>query len=352
MTCRAVEKPGTKMRFITSRRESSRTASAVASPRCTATSRTRSSSIPAPSSSTTISTWLPFCSAASRTRPARGFPARARASGGSMAWSIALRMRCISGSERSSTMSLSSSTSPPDTSRSISLPTSRAIFRTIRASLSKTCSSGTIRTSRMPACSSASFRSRPRFAPNSSDDEGGVAALRLQPLREPVERRLHEHELADEVHQPVELADVDAHRLRDRAERGRVVAPAARARARGSRERAGRARRPRPRRAARAAARASSRRRATGWTTAVGPASRCTAPRPSLAGEEELERDRLRVPGVGRGQRRDHLADALQPPGERGELPVERRRGRSSPARGTARPPSPRWRGAGAPRTR
>ena len=82
--------------------------------------------------------------------PASGLPAALRTSGGSMPWSMQLRITCISGSDSSSTMSLSSSVSAPAMLRPISLPASREILRTTRESLSNTCPSGTMRTSRMP----------------------------------------------------------------------------------------------------------------------------------------------------------------------------------------------------------
>ena len=68
----------------------------------------------------------------------------------------------MSGSESSSTISLSSSVSAPEMTNRISLPASREILRTTRESLSNTCPSGTMRTSRMPACSSSSLRPKAR----------------------------------------------------------------------------------------------------------------------------------------------------------------------------------------------
>ncbi len=154
-----VETPGRKIRLKTSRRVSSPACCASTTPRSTAfcTRRLRSSS-PAPSSSTVMTTWLPRCSAEMPMVPTSALPARTRASGRSMPWSMQLRMTCISGSDSSSTISLSSSVSAPEIIRRISFPASREILRTTRDSLSNTWPSGTIRTSRIPLCSSSSRR--------------------------------------------------------------------------------------------------------------------------------------------------------------------------------------------------
>ena len=72
----AVEKPGTKTRLSSSRRESSSLRSRLTSPRETATSRMRTGSMPAPSSTTSRTTWLPRGWARRRSCPRRGFPAR------------------------------------------------------------------------------------------------------------------------------------------------------------------------------------------------------------------------------------------------------------------------------------
>jgi hypothetical protein len=52
-------------------------------------------------------------SAATRTRPAAGFPAATRTAGGSTPWSTALRRRCVSGSPSASRTPRSTAASPP-----------------------------------------------------------------------------------------------------------------------------------------------------------------------------------------------------------------------------------------------
>ena len=86
------------------------------------------------------------------TRPRRAFPARWRSSGGSMPWSRALVVRCISGGARASMTALSISVSAPSVCRSASLPAARAVRATRRPTLRNTCSSGTRRASMTPRC--------------------------------------------------------------------------------------------------------------------------------------------------------------------------------------------------------
>ena len=126
----------------------------------------------------------------------------------------------MSGSLSSSTMSLSISVSAPVTTRFTSLSCSREICRTTRASLSKTCPSGTMRTSRMPLCICARWRSKRAMQARSSIAELARAErAAARALGEARDRGLDDRELADDGHQAVELADVDADRLADRAER-------------------------------------------------------------------------------------------------------------------------------------
>ena len=117
-------------------------------------------------------------------------------------------------------MSLSISVSAPVTTRFTSLPCSREICRTTRASLSNACPSGTMRTSRIPLCICARCRSKVRFRRCSSIASSRASAARPRTrsvrLRD---RRLHDRELADDGHQAIELADVDADGLAHRAQR-------------------------------------------------------------------------------------------------------------------------------------
>ena len=364
VTCRAVEKPGTKMRFITSRRDSSRTACAVASPRATATSRTRSSSIPAPSSSTTIWTWLPLCSADSRTRPDARL-ARARARLGRLdrvvdrvADEVHERVGEVLDDELVeldvAAGHLEVDLLPhlagdlPDHPRELVedlLERDHPDLEDALLQLREPPLEGAVRVEQLGG-------------------ERGVPALRLDPLGDRLQRRLHEHELADDLHEPVELADVDAHRLRDRAQRRRFV----RGRLRRGREARGRGplRARRPRRAGerrptaagspRAAGPPARGRRAgaaTASTTAAGPASRCTTLARLPRREEELERDRG---GIAErptdGSVETTSPSPLQAAGERRQLPVERGEVEAHPHAEEADAPSARWRGAGAPRTR
>ncbi len=154
--------------------------------------------------------------------PKAGFSASSRTFGDSMPWSIALRIRCIKGSLSSSTISLSTSVSAPITSRWTSLSCSRATWRTMRASLSNTCPSGTIRTSRMPSCSSSRWRSNPRWTRWRSIESCQSSERPRSLSVEPRDGAAHERQLADHVHQVVQLADVHAHRVGHRAQRHRI----------------------------------------------------------------------------------------------------------------------------------
>ena len=185
------------------------------------------SSMPAPSSSTSMTTWLPRCCGANADRAASGLPTLAAARPASRCrdrWQ--LRITCISGSDSSSTISLSSSVSAPEIAEPDLLA---GVARRSCAPRAPACRrpgpSGTMRTSRMPSCSSSSLRSSARSSRCRSRASSAWAAARAS--RGPGSRRsagaAPMRQLADDVHQVVELANVDAHRLRDRLERQLVV---------------------------------------------------------------------------------------------------------------------------------
>ncbi|MNI89924.1 hypothetical protein D3C73_1473900 [compost metagenome] len=76
-----------------------------------------------------------------------------------MPWSIALRMRWISGSDKASTRVLSSVVSSPLNSSRICLPDWRAMSLTNRLNLVNTWDTGSMRISTMASCSSFVMRS-------------------------------------------------------------------------------------------------------------------------------------------------------------------------------------------------
>ena len=120
-------------------------ASAVTTPRRTAAARTRAASIPAPSSASVISTLEPSTAPTEIVMCANaGFPTRTRSAVGSTPWSAALRTRWISGSFSSSSTRLSISTSPPFTTRSMSLPRSRPTCRARSGNASVMVATGSI----------------------------------------------------------------------------------------------------------------------------------------------------------------------------------------------------------------
>ena len=150
---------------------------------------------------------------------------------------------------------------------------------------------------------------------------------RAHALGEPRERAAHDRELADDVHQVVELADVDAHRLRDRARVGARPALAPRAPTRV------------PRCGWSSSAAAASRRRGPGTRLAMGGSARrgrrsaglrrrasrdlLDARRRSreraasslerrARGHQDVELDRVGVRALARGQVRDDLAVRLR----------------------------------------
>ncbi len=227
---------------------------------------------------------------------------------------------CISGSESSSTISLSSSISPPLTTSSISLPASRAIRRTSRVSLSNTCPSGTIRTSRSPCWSSSSLRSSWRPSRNSS------CAQSFEIASTPPCRALSASRCTfafTRSSSPTVFISASSRPMSTRtvwvSERSETSGATRSARAVGSR---------------------------CGSGSLVGAAPLrlpfpffFSAIREELGGEpgeqpvqglgrgrgadDQVEGDRVRVSRLGRGQRADQLAVALQPRVQLGELLVE-----------------------------
>ena len=144
LTCRAVVSPGSKIAVNAS-------ASVITRP---ALARTRSTSIPRPSSETAITTSPPICVAWSRTTASSGFPCAARSSGGSMPWSAALRTRATSGSRSRSRTCRSSSVSSPTSSQRTCLPDARAMSRTARRRGAAIVATETMRARSVRSCSS------------------------------------------------------------------------------------------------------------------------------------------------------------------------------------------------------
>ena len=128
-------------------------------------------------------------------------------------------------------MSLSISVSAPVMTRFTCLSCSREIWRTMRASLSND----------LPERHHAHLEDAAlhlREVPIEARDAGAASSMReLAQLarrartrsREARDRAAHDRELADDVHQVIELADVDAHRLAHRSQRELAPAGAARA---------------------------------------------------------------------------------------------------------------------------
>ena len=230
----------------------------------------------------------------SRIVPSAGLPAAARASGGSRPWSTALRTRCRSGSSSASTSSLSSSVSSPASSRRARLPSASAEVahgavvlaedaadrdhaqphhllaqlagdrvEPVGAVSSSSAMSPSTRSTRPTAPRAercGPWRHRARAAarrarrPAPATRRASVAIGRELGGRPTTSaptavRRLvaAEHQLADQVEQPIELVEVDPDRLRAPPDRPR---PAARPALGGGPVGAGArrpARRPRPR---------------------------------------------------------------------------------------------------------
>ena len=145
VTSLAVEKPGSKTSCSSSRSASSAARSAVSSPRSMALARIRSTFMPAPSSATSIMTWLPSCTARRRSVPSGSLPAASRTSGGSMPWSSELRTACVSGSLMASSKLLSSSVSWPSICSRTRRPSVCERSRTMRGIFEKTFDTGCMR---------------------------------------------------------------------------------------------------------------------------------------------------------------------------------------------------------------
>ena len=122
-----------------------------------------------------------------------------------MPWSTALRTRCVSGSRIASITVLSSSVSEPSIATLTCLPHLAARSRTTRGSLPHTLPIGCMRVFIMRVCRSVVMR----FSRCDVLTNDGVDAVRAAPLHDLV---AGEHQLAHEVHEIVEEADVDADR--------------------------------------------------------------------------------------------------------------------------------------------
>ena len=95
VTFSAVENPGTKTRFTASRSLRRLACSVVIRLRSTAFRFTRTRSMPAPSSETSMLTCPPSWDACKNKRPSAALPMDKRVSGVSMPWSTELRTRCV-----------------------------------------------------------------------------------------------------------------------------------------------------------------------------------------------------------------------------------------------------------------
>ena len=158
VTAAAVEKPGRKIRLVTSRAPIRATCSAVSRPFSTALAPMTAGSMPLPSSVISMLTWPPSWKARSSSRPSAGLPAATRTSGVSMAWSTALRTRWVSGSLVASRMVRSSSVSLPSISTRTFLPQVRDRSRTTRGTFCQMLSMGCMRVFMTPSCSSLAMR--------------------------------------------------------------------------------------------------------------------------------------------------------------------------------------------------
>ena len=143
-----VEKPERKMSHSASRSLMPSAASAVRLPFSIALALTFSTSMPAPSSMTSITRSAARWAARRTTRPSRDLPAEARVSASSMPWSMQLRTMCVRGERSCSSTCLSTSVSPPWMSSVTSLFSSRVRSRTMRGKLSKTVDTGSMRVRR------------------------------------------------------------------------------------------------------------------------------------------------------------------------------------------------------------
>ena len=125
VTCRAVEKPGSRIKSSSSRGDIRSSSGSVLSRMASALARTAWGSMPRPSSRISMRTWPSSCAAVSVIWPDGGLPLATRSSGVSMPWSTLLRTRWVSGSESCSRIVLSSSTSRPTIVTSTCLPSCR-----------------------------------------------------------------------------------------------------------------------------------------------------------------------------------------------------------------------------------
>ena len=152
VTSFAVEKLGRNNKSIISLSDMLAPCSGVMEPLSIAFWRTLSTSIPLPSSLTSITTLFPSWYASRKMEPVAGLPLCARTSADSKPWSAELRIKCINGSPISSTTVRSSSVSSPVIYNSIFLSNFLDKSRTIRGNLLTTLSIGTIRTFITDSC--------------------------------------------------------------------------------------------------------------------------------------------------------------------------------------------------------
>ena len=122
VTFSAVEKLGLKRRLIISSSDITAACSSVIVPFSIALFLTFSTSIPLPSSLTSITTLLPSWYASRKIEPTSFFPLSRLISALSIPWSAEFLRRCINGSPISSMTVLSNSVSSPDIYSSIGFP--------------------------------------------------------------------------------------------------------------------------------------------------------------------------------------------------------------------------------------
>ena len=200
-----------------------------------------------------------------------------------------------------------------------SLPGSRA-GGAPRATASRTPgASGTMRTSSTADWSSRSLRSSALCTFAKSLPMRAVRRVGAQPRHQLADRAALDHELADEVHQLVELVDVDAHRVADRLERFELGPPRRRrGAAPATHPRRASALRPRARglrslrRGLRGSRRGARRARAAAGAAAPRREDRAalTISRRRAVGRHEQREADLRLRRLARRrQRREHLAD-------------------------------------------
>ena len=156
LTVSAVEKPGSMIMFSSSSRGTLMPGSSR--PRSTALRCTASRSMPAPSSRMRSTMSEPSRAKLSSMVPVSGLPAMRRCDGDSMPWAMALRSMCsMGGMTRSSTLR-SSSPSMPCSFSSTCLPSSAAVWRTMRRRRGAWLEKGTMRVRISPSCSSVLTR--------------------------------------------------------------------------------------------------------------------------------------------------------------------------------------------------